>query len=114
MRFVLMLNVGASLTESTVTRKLLVAFTLPPSVTTIEIKLVPERFVTEVRLKVRLAVVPERTRFPFGINVVFVEVAVTVRLDKAVSTSPIAKVMFVLPASSRMVRLVATLEKVGG
>ena len=109
-----MLNVGASLTESTVTTKLFVVFALPPSVTTIEIKLVPERFVTEVRFSVRVAVVPDNTRFPFGINVVFVEVAATVRLERAVSTSPMAKAMFVLPASSRMVRLVATSENVGG
>ena len=113
MRLVLMLNVGASLTASTVSKKLFVAFALPPSVTTMEIKLVPERFVTAEKLSVRFAVVPDNTRFPFGTSVVFVEVAVTVKLEMAVSTSDREKVTFVLPASSRMVRFATVAVNVG-
>lgn len=114
MRFVANVKAGASFTDKTVSKNLFVTVALPPSVTINVTRFVPCRFVAVERVNVRLPVVPDKARFPFGTRVVLVVLTLTVRLEAAVSMSEMAKTIFVRPASSRTTRFTGTMVNVGG
>jgi hypothetical protein len=79
--------VGASLTAVTVSRNVVGVVVVPsPTVTVIVDE--PAWFAAGVTVTVRLAPLPPNTTFAFGTTVVSDEVADTVRLAAAVSTSP--------------------------
>ena len=93
------ISVGASLTALTVNTNVSVVVNVP-SLTVTVIVADPDKFVAGVTVTVRFAPEPPNTMFAFGINVVSLELPLTVKEVVAVSASPTVNEIALVAVSS--------------